>query len=49
LAKIASDKPTQDKVFKLANLIRKDLWEISCKNSVQSKVGTEYIEQAYAW
>ena len=49
LAKIASDKPTQDKVFKLANLIRKDLWEISCKNSVQSKAGTEYIEQAYAW
>jgi rubrerythrin len=49
LAKLAVTEPLQQKVLKLANLIRKDLWEISCKNSVESKQGTEYIQQAYAW
>jgi rubrerythrin len=49
LGKIALTEKVQEKVLKLANLIRKDLWEISCKNSVQSKQGTQYIQQAYAW
>jgi len=49
LSKIVKSDDVKSRGLKLADMIRKDLWEISCKNTVQSKKGTEYIQQAYAW
>jgi len=49
LAKLASTPEVQEKVSALVDKLRKDLFEISCKNTVEAKGSRELVNAAYGW
>lgn len=49
LERLAVDADSQEKVERLAAQMRRDLYEISCANSMQSPVSREIVSEAYGW
>ena len=49
LRKIAVDEKTQNRVLDIIGKMRKDLFEISCKNTVEVKGSRELVNAAYGW
>lgn len=49
LAELAQDAETQSRIEKLVAEMRKDLYEISCKNTVAVPAGRELVAEAYGW
>lgn len=49
LAELASDADTQARVHTLVDAMRKDLYEISCKNTVAAESGRALVADAYGW
>ena len=49
LRKVATDKKTQSRVLRIVEAMRKDLFEISCANTVEAKGSRELVNAAYGW
>ena len=49
LAQLADDAGTQARVEALVVAMRKDLYEISCKNTVAAESGKQLVADAYGW
>ena len=49
LAKIAIDADTQARVIDLVDRMRKDLYDVSCKNTTTTEDGAKLIADAYGW
>jgi rubrerythrin len=49
LAKLAIDESTQERVSNVIESMRKDLFEISCANTVEAEGSRELVNEAYGW
>jgi rubrerythrin len=49
LEKLAQDEATQQRVEALVVKMRKDLYDISCKNTVAAAAGKQLVADAYGW
>ncbi len=49
LAELAQDAETQARIEKLVDAMRKDLYDISCKNTVAVADGRKLVAEAYGW
>jgi rubrerythrin len=49
LRKLATDAETQTRVQRVVEAMRKDLFEISCKNTVEATGSRELVNEAYGW
>jgi hypothetical protein len=49
LEKLAQDEATQQRVEALVVKMRKDLYDISCKNTVAAAAGRQLVADAYGW
>lgn len=49
LEKLVQDPATQSRVEALVVKMRKDLYDISCKNTVAAKSGKQLVADAYGW
>ena len=49
LRKVATDEKTQSRVLRIIEAMRKDLFEISCANTVEAKGSRELVNAAYGW
>ena len=49
LRKVATDEKTQSRVLRIVEAMRKDLFEISCANTVEAKGSRELVNAAYGW
>ena len=49
LEKLAQDEATQQRVQALVVKMRKDLYDISCKNTVAAAAGKQLVADAYGW
>lgn len=49
LRKLATDEETQNRVMKFVEGMRKDLFEISCKNTVEASGSRKLVNEAYGW
>ena len=49
LAMLAEDAATQSRVEAIVAAMRKDLYEISCKNTVAAESGKQLVADAYGW
>jgi hypothetical protein len=49
LEKLAQDEATQQRVEALVIKMRKDLYDISCKNTVAAEAGKQLVAEAYGW
>jgi rubrerythrin len=49
LEKLAQDEATQQRVEALVVKMRKDLYDISCKNTVAAEAGKQLVADAYGW
>jgi len=49
LSKIATTESIQDKVRTLVSNMRKDLFEISCKNTTEAPGSRQLVQEAYGW
>jgi len=49
LRKLATDAETQERVQRVVEGMRKDLFEISCKNTVEATGSRELVNEAYGW
>jgi len=49
LRKVATDSETQSRVQRVIEAMRKDLFEISCKNTVEAQGSRELVNAAYGW
>ena len=49
LRKVATDEKTQSRVLRIIEAMRKDLFEISCENTVEAKGSRELVNAAYGW
>jgi rubrerythrin len=49
LEKLAQDEATQDRVEVLVAKMRRDLYDISCKNTVAAAAGRQLVADAYGW
>ena len=49
LEKLAQDDATQQRVEALVVKMRKDLYDISCKNTVAAAAGKQLVADAYGW
>ena len=49
LEKLAQDPATQARVEALVVKMRKDLYDISCKNTVAAEAGKQLVADAYGW
>jgi hypothetical protein len=49
LAELAQDADTQARIESLVGAMRKDLYEISCKNTVAHPAGRKVVAEAYGW
>lgn len=49
LAKLATTIDVQERVSALVDKLRKDLFEISCKNTVEANGSRELVNTAYGW
>jgi rubrerythrin len=49
LEKLAQDEATQQRVEALVVKMRRDLYDISCKNTVAAAAGRQLVADAYGW
>lgn len=49
LAQLANDSETQERIEKLVAQMRKDLYDISCKNTTPTERGRALVAEAYGW
>jgi rubrerythrin len=49
LEQLAQDTATQVRALELVANLRKDLYDISCRNTVAAKAGQELVADAYGW
>ena len=49
LEKLAQDEATQQRVEALVVKMRRDLYDISCKNTVAAEAGKQLVADAYGW
>lgn len=49
LEQLVGDAETQARVTKLVNTMRKDLFDISCKNTMEVPAAKELVTEAYGW
>jgi hypothetical protein len=49
LSKLVDSVEEQARVQTLVEAMRKDLYEISCKNTVAAAAGKELVAEAYGW
>jgi rubrerythrin len=49
LEKLAQDEATQQRVEALVVKMRRDLYDISCKNTVAAAAGKQLVADAYGW
>jgi len=49
LAELANDEATQSRIAKLVADMRKDLFDISCKNTMEVPAAKELVSAAYGW
>ena len=49
LAQLVQDEATRDRIEKLVAEMRKDLYEISCKNTMAVPEGRKLVAEAYGW
>ena len=49
LEKLAQDEATQQRVEALVVKMRKDLYDISCRNTVAAAAGRQLVADAYGW
>jgi rubrerythrin len=49
LEKLAQDEATQQRVEVLVAKMRKDLYDISCRNTVAAEAGKQLVADAYGW
>jgi len=49
LRKVATDEETQNRVQRVVEGMRKDLFEISCANTVEATGSRELVNEAYGW
>ena len=49
LEKLAQDEATQQRVEALVVKMRKDLYDISCRNTVAAESGKQLVADAYGW
>jgi rubrerythrin len=49
LRKLATDEETQNRVQRVVESMRKDLFEISCRNTVEAEGSRELVNAAYGW
>ena len=49
LEKLAQDEATQQRVEALVVKMRKDLYDISCRNTVAAEAGKQLVADAYGW
>ena len=49
LRKLATDEKTQSRVQRVVDAMRKDLFEISCRNQVEAQGSRELVNAAYSW
>jgi rubrerythrin len=49
LEKLAQDEATQQRVEALVVKMRKDLYDISCRNTVAAAAGKQLVADAYGW
>ena len=49
LEKLAQDEATQQRVEALVVKMRRDLYDISCKNTVAAESGKQLVADAYGW
>ena len=49
LRKLATDEETQSRVKSVVEKMRKDLFEISCANTVEANGSRELVNEAYGW
>ncbi|MDB4378445.1 ferritin-like domain-containing protein [bacterium] len=49
LEKIATDAGTQAHVLEIVDGMRKDLFEVSCKNTMEANGSRELVNEAYGW
>jgi rubrerythrin len=49
LEKLVGDAETQSRIEKLVANMRKDLYEISCRNTTQNADGKKLVAEAYGW
>ena len=47
--KLASDVETQTRITKLVAEMRKDLFDISCKNTTEVPAAKSLVQEAYGW
>jgi len=47
--KLATDEKTQSRVQRVVDAMRKDLFEISCRNQVEAQGSRELVNAAYGW
>ena len=49
LAKLMDSAEEQARIETLVQAMRKDLYDISCKNTVAAEVGKQLVADAYGW
>ena len=49
LEELATDAETQARVSNIVDMMRKDLYEVSCKNTTATEDGAKLIADAYGW
>jgi hypothetical protein len=49
LEKLAQDEATQQRVEALVVKMRRDLYDISCRNTVAAAAGKQLVADAYGW
>ena len=49
LEQLVGDADTQARIEVLVANMRKDLYEISCRNTTQNQEGKELVSEAYGW
>ena len=49
LEKLAQDDATQARVEELVVKMRRDLYDISCKNTTPAAAGKQLVAEAYGW
>lgn len=49
LAELATDADTQARVQDLVESMRKDLYDISCRNTIAADLGRKLVADAYGW
>ncbi len=49
LEKLVADAETQQRVLALVAEMRRDLYDISCRNTVADATGRELVKEAYGW